>query len=157
VALILGVDPGVGGACALVDTAARKIIDLLDVPTLAMGGWRVIDGAMLNDWLSRRQFDLAVLERVDARPTDGRGSIAQFARNCGGLGALLVATGKPLALTPPSVWKRKAGLLDRPKAASLELVKLTFGADAAARWFPLKKHHDRAEACLLALFGGGLA
>jgi hypothetical protein len=154
--LILGVDPGRGGALALVDTAARKVLDLLDVPTLAMGGWRLVDGAAVSAWLGRQRFDLAVLEKVDARPTDGRGSIAQFARNCGGLGALLVATGRPMTLVPPSVWKRKAGLVDQPKAASLELAKLTFGAAATECWFPLKRHHDRAEAALLALFGGRL-
>jgi crossover junction endodeoxyribonuclease RuvC len=152
--LILGVDPGASGALALVDTAAQAIIGVLDVPTLKLNGWGLVDGAAVSDWLSRQRFDLAVLEKVDARPTDGRGSIAQFARNCGGLGTLLVATGKPLALTTPRAWKERAGLVDQPKAASLELAKLTFGADAAGRWFPLKRHHDRAEAALLALYGG---
>jgi crossover junction endodeoxyribonuclease RuvC len=154
--LILGVDPGAAGALALVDTAARKVLNLLDVPTLAMGGWRLVDGAAVSTWLQGISFDVAVLEKVDARPTDGRGSIAQFARNCGGLGALLVATGKPLALVPPSTWKRKAGLLDQPKRASIQLAWLLFGAAAADHWFKLQKHDGRAEAALIALYGGGL-
>jgi hypothetical protein len=96
-----------------------------------MNGWRLVDGAAVAAWLERNPFDLAVLEKVDARPMDGRGSIAQFARNAGGLGALLTATGKPLALVPPNVWKRRAGLVDKPKRASLELARLLFGAEAA--------------------------
>jgi len=151
--LILGVDPGASGALVLVDSAAQAILDVLDVPVLKLNGWGLVDGAAVSAWLGRQRFDLAVLERVDARPTDGRGSIAAFARNAGALGSLLVATGKPLPLVPPSVWKRRAGLLDRPKAASLELAKLTFGADAATRFFSLKRHHDRGEAALIALFG----
>ena len=74
---VLGVDPGASGA--------RAIVDMLDVPTLAISGWRLVDGGAVAGWLDRNDFDRAVLERVDARPTDGRGSIAQFARNAGGL------------------------------------------------------------------------
>jgi len=51
--LILGVDPGRSGAIALVDTASRKVLNLLDVPTLAMGGWRLVDGAAVASWLGR--------------------------------------------------------------------------------------------------------
>ena len=153
--LILGVDPGASGALVLVDTASRKIIDLLDVPTLAMGGWRLVDGTTVSAWLQSISFDLAVLEKVDARPTDGRGSIAQFARNAGGLGALLTATGKPLVLTTPRTWKERAGLLDQPKRASIQLARLLFGATAADLWFKLQKHDGRAEAALIALYGGG--
>jgi crossover junction endodeoxyribonuclease RuvC len=153
VGLILGVDPGASGALALVDTAVQAIVDLLDVPTLKAGGWNLVDGAAVLTWLSRNPFDRAVLEKVDARPCDGRGSIAAFARNAGALGSLLVATAKPLTLVTPRTWKARFGLLDQPKSASLELAKLTFGAEVAARWFPLKRHHDRAEAALLALYG----
>jgi crossover junction endodeoxyribonuclease RuvC len=123
------------------------------VPTLRAGGWNLVDGAALLPWLQSVPFDLAVLEKVDARPMDGRGSIAAFARNAGALGSFLVATGRPLALTPPSSWKRKAGLVDQPKRASIELARLLFGAAAADRWFSLQKHDGRAEACLIALFG----
>jgi crossover junction endodeoxyribonuclease RuvC len=153
--LVVGVDPGATGALALVDPVTRAIVAVLDVPTLAISGWRLIDGAAVAGWLARHRFDLTVLERVDARPTDGRGSIAQFARNAGGLGALLTATGRPLSLVPPSVWKKRAGLVDQPKKASLELARLLFGAAAAERWFPLQKHDGRAEAALIALFGAG--
>jgi crossover junction endodeoxyribonuclease RuvC len=155
--LILGVDPGAHGALALVDTAAQAILDLLDVPVLKLNGWGLVDGAAVSAWLGRQRFDRAVLEKVDARPTDGRGSIAAFARNAGALGSLLVATRKPLTLVTPRTWKERAGLVDQPKAASLELAKVTFGSAAADRWFPLKRHHDRAEAALLALYGGGPA
>lgn len=151
--LILGVDPGATGGLAVVDVALRKILDVLDVPTLTMSGWSVIDGAAVATWLDGVSYDVAVLEKVDARPTDGRGSIAQFGRNAGGLAALLVATGRPLVLTPPSVWKRRGGLVGQPKKASLEAARLLFGADAAGRWFRRQKDLGRAEAALMALYG----
>jgi crossover junction endodeoxyribonuclease RuvC len=150
---VVGVDPGRTGALAIVDTVARRVLDLLDVPELALGTWRLVDGAAVQAWLARQSFDLAVLERVDARPSDGRGSIAQLGRNCGGLAALLTATGRPLLLASPNVWKARAGLIGQPKAASLALARLLFGSEAGDRWFRLQKHDGRAEACLIALHG----
>lgn len=151
--LILGVDPGATGALMLIDTADRRIAAGLDMPVLRYGSWKLVDGAAALAWVQAQQIDRIVVERADCMPNDAKAAAVQFGRVVGGIASVLIASGRPLELAAPSAWKARAGLLHQGKEASRDLARVTFGADAAATWFSLKKHHDRAEAALLALYG----
>ena len=61
---------------------------------------------------------------------------------------ILAALGVPTTYHSPSVWKRRYGLLGRPKDASRTRALELF--PAAAGWLTRKLDHGRAEALLLA-------
>lgn len=150
--LVLGVDPGVTGCCALVDVEAHRVLDVLDMPIVRAGKLAWIDGAVLGDWLEPLRPDLAVVEFVNYWRGDPHpGRTAEMCRLAGGLEAILSAFAIPLAHVAPSGWKRRAGLLKKTKQDSLAL------AAARLKWpsgtLRLAKHQNRAEAGLIALFG----
>ena len=156
--MILGVDPGLSGALALLrDDNALLLI--ADVPTTE----RTVNGKV------KRQIDpyqvctlldvcgtirFAVIEQVGTMPSQGVTSAFNFGFTTGVLHGLIAARGIPIRTVVPQVWKRKFGLLGQDKDASRA---------EASRRFPkyvdlwsLKKHDGRAEAALLALYGRGM-
>jgi crossover junction endodeoxyribonuclease RuvC len=147
--LVLGVDPGLSGALALVDPAGPALVDVLDMPLVRFGKAAIVDGAALLDWLDGRAIAAIVIEAVASRPGQGVASSFAFGRAVGGVEAVLAALGPPVTHVTPQQWKRRAGLAGA-KADSLALARLRFGARDE---FRLEKHEGRAEAALIALYG----
>lgn len=155
---IVGADPGCSGALALVELgseAGPRLLDVLDMPMIGATGKRLVDGAVLLDWLEGANADRLVLEMASPRSGDGKGASFQFAVAYGGLGAAMLATGKPIDIVTPASWKARAKLAGiKPKTAAkkaaLAAARLMFGAPAVLR---LEKHEDRAEAALIAVYG----
>ena len=102
--LILGVDPGATGALMLIDTANRRILAGLDMPTVRHGSWTIVDGAAALAWVQAQQIDRIVVERADCMPADGKAAAVQFGRVVGGITSVLLASGRPLELAAPSAW-----------------------------------------------------
>lgn len=92
---------------------------------------------------------LIVIENQYARPVQGISSSFSLGFTFGGLLALLSGFDEPYLIEDPNSWKRSLGLLGQDKGASIDLA-LKFYPDADIR---LKKHHNRAEALLLANVG----
>lgn len=150
--LALGIDPGVTGAAALVDTEALRVLDVIDLPLIRAGKLAWLDGAVFGDWLERMRPDLAVLELVHSFPGDTRPSnTALMTRIAGGVEAMLSSLSIPVAHAVASAWKRRAGLLGKGKEASLALAAARLSWPEGA--LRLAKHHGRAEAALIALCG----
>jgi crossover junction endodeoxyribonuclease RuvC len=149
--LVLGCDPGIRGSLALVDTDACQVIDCLDMPTVPFNSITVVDGRALAAWLAGISYDFAVVELVNAMPEWGKGQCMHLGRVAGGLEAVLMTTGLPIVHCTPVAWKRRAGLLKRDKAASLALARARLSWPKGT--LELAKHHGRAEAGLIALFG----
>lgn len=150
--LVLGVDCGVTGALALVDTEALRVLDVIDMPVIRAGKLTWVDGAVLGDWLEPLRPDIAVVELVNHWAGDPHPSrTALMCRLAGGLEALLSAFAIPTVHVIPSAWKRRAGLLKKGKEESLALAKARLSWPANT--LHLARHHGRAEAGLIALFG----
>lgn len=150
--LVLGCDPGVTGCCALVDVDACRVLDILDMPIIRAGKLAWIDGAVLGDWLEPLRPDLAVVELVNYWRGDPHpGRTAEMCRLAGGLEAVLSALSIPICHATPSAWKRRAGLIGKPKDAALPLASARLQWPAGA--LRLAKHHNRADSGLLALYG----
>jgi crossover junction endodeoxyribonuclease RuvC len=158
VSLVLGVDPGLTGALALIEKRSKAPVKVWDMPITPE---RDLDAealaAELDAWSINLSF--AVVEEVSAmKYTDkqgqirGQGAAASFAfgRYAGIIHGILAAYTVPIYLVRPSVWKLSMGL-SRDKADSLTMARARFPSWAAE--FRLKKHDGRAEAALLALFG----
>jgi crossover junction endodeoxyribonuclease RuvC len=151
--LIVGIDPGLRGAGALM-LANQEVVDVFDMPVhlLVRDGKakREIDVHALLTLLSAQRIDHAFLERAGAMPGQGVSSTFAFGRAYGIVIGVLVALGTPLTFVPANKWKRALGVpsvKDGARARASQLLP-----QASPRW-PLKRHDGRAEAALLALYG----
>lgn len=139
--LWLGADPGVTGAFAYIDRDTRAIIALYDMPVFKIaksGG-----GA-------RTEIDIAIIERVGPRPGEGGVGGFSFGLTYGIIRGVITAHKIPYSLAHPAKWKREMSCpadKDMARQRAGQLLPHETG-----RW-PLVKHHGRAEAALLALWG----
>lgn len=151
---ILGLDPGVTGALALLDTEL-SVLAIADMPSVVVTiGKKTQRRTLSETWLAEtiHQYepDAAWLERVHALPGQGVTSSFSFGLAYGMARGALAAARVPLHLVTPQEWKRHFRLGASKNAARL----------IAARLFPHQsglfarvKDDGRAEAALLALFG----
>lgn len=147
-ARIVGIDPGLSGAYAVLDLEGELIV-VGDLPVAGAGTQRRIDPANLARQLAGHEIILAALEQVGARPGQGLGSTFRFgmATGCvaGVLGALAIRTEWIAA----SSWKRAMRLgADKEVARQRALERFP----AASARFARKADHNRAEAALLAVY-----
>lgn len=154
--LVLGLDPGLTGALAIVRCAPGRtpeLISCLDVPTAGEGAKRRVAVSTLANWLGpyEREVKVAYIERAQAMPDQGSSSGFIYGRCTGALEATVLLHGIPLRAAEPSVWKRAMGLIKQKKAASLAHARLlvTGSSEALAR----AGDHNRAEAMLIAVWG----
>ena len=154
---VLGIDPGVRGALALVETVNElprvKVFDMPIRTYYINGSGRArLEESILNQWLTAHApfIERAVMEEVHSMPKDGPVQAFTFGYGVGVLHALCKAHGIPVQLVAPHTWKKKYGLSsDKDKSRTV-----------ASRFFPhsgnawmLTKHDGRAEAALLGLLG----
>lgn len=154
--LILGIDPGLSGAMALVESG-RRLLMLEDLPVAANGSGKVsrqIDAPALAELvrnaccLASGAYLMAVLEKPAAMPGQGVASMFSLGDSFGTLRGVIAAKGVPLEFASPAKWKKDMGLTSDKDA----------GRSWASRLFPdaalsRKKDHNRAEAIALACWG----
>lgn len=163
---IIGIDPGVAGAVALIDEAGT-FIAAVDMPTVLANKSstkQMVDAfglaAILRPHAGADGGVVAVIENVQPMPSIGRGgegdeerrsmgaaSAFAFGKSCGIPLGVLAGLGIPVEFLAPARWKRFFGL-GREKDSSRELALRTW--PAATEALRLKKHHNRADALLMA-------
>ena len=151
--MILGVDPGLAGGIFLLDPRQPSTGTAFDIPThqLTRGGKpkREVDIQGLLGLLSPG-LEHAFVERVGAMPGQGVTSSLAFGK-CGGIIlGVLAALRVPVTEVPPAQWKRALAV---PKAKDGARARASQLFPAAAHQWRLAKHHGRAEAALIALYG----
>lgn len=150
--LILGIDPGLTGACAALDRDGH--IHLLeDLPTMERGAGRVrreIDPAALSRLLQPIADDvgLAVVEYVASRPGQGVASVFSMGHSLGTITAVIATLKVPMTLVTPATWKRAVGLGRGKDLARTLAARLHPQVDLSRA-----KDHNAAEALLLARYG----
>jgi hypothetical protein len=157
--LILGCDPGLSGALALLDGPRLLAVADMPVTETATGARRVDVRGLSGLWARwRAQFGepaAAVVELVGPSPADSRAGAFQFGHAVGRLETMLTLwLGNRVHYVTPQVWKAAfslpGGAANKPK--SLDLARQEW-PDAPPDWFALKKHNGRAEAALIAQWG----
>jgi crossover junction endodeoxyribonuclease RuvC len=152
---VLGIDPGVSGAAALVEDGA--LLEVADMPvamsTRADGRIRrKVDPVALAVLLRGWRPDIAIVEHVHASPGMGVSSAFAFGHTAGSIDAVLAVLGcDPRHVSPPA-WKR-AMAVPADKTETRNAATAAFGTDE--HWQRIKDH-GRAEAALLALYGSRL-
>lgn len=152
---VIGVDPGLSGAIAILSRPAPPEPVVLDMPVIAhsKGGFvkNAVDVAALAE--SLRPYSVvatcvAYIERVHAFPDQGTGSMFSLGMSFWGVAGVFAGLGIPFHLVEPKEWK---GYYRLEKDKELAIKR-------ALQYYPVmnlqrKKDHGRAEALLIARYG----
>jgi crossover junction endodeoxyribonuclease RuvC len=148
---ILGIDPGAGGAFAVIDTNNTDRVHIVDMPVIVVKGkrqTRVISEDMIAEICIRIRPNIAFIERAHSMPRQGVASMFNYGAAWGMVRGVLAGLQIPRAYVTPVEWKRRYG----PDKQEARL--------AAGRLFPScislferRRDDGRAEAALLALYG----
>jgi crossover junction endodeoxyribonuclease RuvC len=151
---ILGIDPGLQGALALLNVATRKLEMIWDMP--------VTDGrvdpaklAGVVEMCKLRGSVVAAIENVNSRPRQA--GMWSFALSIGIVHGCLGAMAVPLSAVQPAQWKSVYGLrraINETQASTKTRARelaIKLWPDMAAE-FKLIKNDGRAEAALLARY-----
>ena len=154
---ILGCDPGLTGALALLELDHdRRVLDLTieDMPVTAVRVGRatrkLVEPAELCRLIRAFRPDAAYVEAVHSMPAQGVASSFAFGMGFGVLRGVIAALGVPVTYVTPQEWMRIVRLGKGDDVARQRIKQLM--PDHAA-WFPLKAHHGRADAALIAMAG----
>lgn len=139
---IVGIDPGLTGALALLNEA--KLIDLEDMPVYD----KKANGRMIANILVAWEPDFVVIEDVHSMPKQGVASSFLFGFNTGIAVGAVQATTIPMVRVKSGRWKPQMGLRGKPKDASRGLAMDLWPAFADR--FARKGDDGRAEAALIA-------
>jgi crossover junction endodeoxyribonuclease RuvC len=149
---VLGVDPGLTGAFAIIETSLDLLL-VWDMPVALSGtGTRkeVVPVFVADIVRDNQPIDVCFIERVGAMPKQGVSSVFSFGRSYGVVLGVLGALRVPVHLVPPADWKRTMKLGQDKSAARAMAVRMF---PDSAHYFQRVRDHDRAEATLIACCG----
>ena len=150
---ILGIDPGLDGALALLDCRG-KVIEIVDMPTVEIivnkKKRRQIPPTLLANTIEKLAPSVAFLEHVGMRPGEGALGAFSFGRSFGMLEGVLAALQIPTTLVFPAVWKRALGVPADKGGARMKAMSLF---PEVAEMFKRVRDDGRSEAALIALYG----
>ena len=146
--IIVGLDPGsASGAWGMVDQYGKYI----DCGNILSDDGRVDVKNLVKILQFYRdmhdEMHIAV-EDVHTMPGQGIASSGKFMRATGAIEAVATMVGDSMVLVRPQVWKKYHGLIGTDKNAGLELAR-SLWPDAPLK---LKKHHNLADALLMAMW-----
>jgi crossover junction endodeoxyribonuclease RuvC len=144
--VVMGVDPGISGAVAFFYPQTPDRVSVFDVPVA--GG--EIDTTGLADLIKTHGPTIAMVERAQAFKGQGVVSTFNFGRSYGCILGVVGAMQIPLHLVAPGVWKKALGLTADKEQSRLRVIRMF---PVVADQFCLKRHHGRAEASFIALYG----
>ncbi|MFZ2141542.1 MAG: hypothetical protein WAV78_32240 [Xanthobacteraceae bacterium] len=145
----LGIDPGLSGALAIVETinGLPTLVDAIDMPATGTGAKARVDIIAAAQWIAKHAPSMAYVERGQAFPGQGASSGFSYGRAVGGIEAAVTLCQIPMTLVEASVWKRRLHLPGKNKEAARQRAMQLWPSQHAL--LALKKWHGRAEAALI--------
>ena len=156
--IVLGIDPGLGGALSWL-TGLGHLIEVVDMPVIevVVNGKRrrKIDAASLAVLMRRRPLTSVLVETVISMPrrgpdgaiiSMGSASSSSAGRGAGIIEGIAAVLGLPYSEVMPHVWKRRAGV-PKDKGGARLMAQRTWPG-AAAR-FARVRDDGRAESALM--------
>lgn len=150
---VLGIDPGLSGALAIIDTTLDELT-IFDMPIVEVekGGKaaRYVSPQLLGELVAGRGITHAVVEKVSAMPGQGVTGMFSLGRSLGVVEGVLAAYEIPTTLVHPKTWQAPYGLKGKKIDAdgSRQIALQLFPREAAL--FARKKDNGRADAALIA-------
>ena len=119
---IIGIDPGLSGAIAVLDN--NKVLNIFDIPEMSEGkkNKRQLNSALLVNLLkeniNKEEEVAVVVEQVNAMPGQGVTSMFNFGQTFGAIKGICAALELPIFFVRPSKWKKHYELINSSKDAS---------------------------------------
>ena len=119
---IIGIDPGLSGAIAILEDS--KIKELFDMPVMPDGkkNKRQLNSALLvkliKNSIKNLEDTVMVVEQVNAMPGQGVTSMFNFGQTFGAIKGICAALGLPIFLVRPAKWKKHFELINSSKDSS---------------------------------------
>ena len=151
---IIGVDPGLSGAIAIL--VNNKVINIFDMPVMPEGkkNKRQLNSAqlvkLLKDNISKNEEVSVVVEQVNAMPGQGVTSMFNFGQTFGAIKGVCAALGLPIFFVRPSKWKKHFELINSSKDASR--TKAIEMYPSLSNDLAKKKDVNKSDAILIARF-----
>ena len=151
---IIGIDPGLSGAIAIIEN--NTVLGIFDMPVMAEGkkNKRQLNSALLVNLLKENIInneDVAVVvEQVNAMPGQGVTSMFNFGQSFGILKGVCSAMRLPMFFVRPAKWKKYYNLINSEKDASRTRAIEIFPNFSSQ--LSKKKDSNKADAILIASF-----
>ena len=151
---IIGIDPGLSGAIAVLED--NKVLGIYDMPVMAEGkkSKRQLNSAQLVSIIKQHTSnndELAiVVEQVNAMPGQGVTSMFNFGQTFGAIKGVCAALELPIFFVRPTKWKKYFELLNSSKDASR--TKAIEMYPSLSNHLSKKKDVNKSDAILIARF-----
>ena len=152
---IIGIDPGLSGAIAILEN--NKVLNIFDIPVMTEGkkNKRQLNSALLVNLLkeniNKEEEEVAVVvEQVNAMPGQGVTSMFNFGQTFGALKGICAALELPIFFVRPSKWKKHFELINSSKDASR--TKAIEMYPKLSNQLSKKKDVNKSDAILIARF-----
>ena len=157
---IIGIDPGAGGALALIDWRGKypgRLLEVVDTPTLKQNKGSWLDENILYEILAKQwgHYDLvAFMEQVNAHATPSTSAAFSFGGYFHSVRAILGILNIPYELITPGEWKKTMKVQGKgAKSKELAISKAKQLWPSSEKVF-LKSKDGRADAALIGCAGG---
>ena len=148
---ILAIDPGISGALAFYLKSPLHVSGLqlvCDMPLISGD----INPHQLHAIIRQQRPDLAIIERVHPHPKEGVSSVWRFAAAYTVACTVVRLQEIPIMLVTPAKWKKAMGVKGGPEGKEQCRLLAIDMFPTCQELFKLKRHHNRAEAVLLAAY-----
>ena len=151
---ILGIDPGLSGAIAILEK--KKVLNLFDMPVMAEGkkNKKQLNSAQLVNIIRENSIGeeeiVVVVEQVNAMPGQGVTSMFNFGQTFGAIKGVCAALNLPIFFVRPSKWKKYFELINSSKDSSRTKVIEMY--PSLSSQLAKKKDVNKSDAILIARF-----
>jgi len=151
---IIGIDPGLSGAIAILEN--NKVLNIFDIPVMSEGkkNKRQLNSALLvtllKENINKEEEVAVVVEQVNAMPGQGVTSMFNFGQTFGALKGICAALELPIYFVRPSKWKKHFELINSSKDASR--TKAIEMYPKLSNQLSKKKDVNKSDAILIARF-----
>ena len=152
--IIIGIDPGLSGAIAILDD--KKVLSIFEMPVMAEGkkNKRQLNSAQLvniiRENIKKNEEAVVVVEQVNAMPGQGVTSMFNFGQTFGAINGVCAALELPIFFVRPSKWKKHFELINASKDSSRTKVIEMYPSISGQ--LTKKKDVNKTDAILIARF-----
>ena len=151
---IIGIDPGLSGAIAILEN--KKVLNIFDMPVMSEGkkNKRQLNSALLvsllKENIGQSEEVSIVVEQVNAMPGQGVTSMFNFGQTFGAIKGVCAALELPIFFVRPSKWKKYFELINSSKDSSR--TKAIEMYPMLSKQLAKKKDVNKSDAILIARF-----
>ena len=151
---IIGIDPGLSGAIAILED--NKVLNIFDMPVMAEGkkNKRQLNSAQLVNIIRGNTVSedevVVIVEQVNAMPGQGVTSMFNFGQTFGAIKGVCAALNLPIFFVRPSKWKKYFELINASKDSSRTKVIEMY--PSLSNQLSKKKDVNKSDAILIARF-----